>query len=754
MFRLLLTFLFSLFLISSIYAEEDLYSYKFSLDTTITGAITAEGNIFPSCETTLISFYYTYKAEMIAPHIDFFDENLSLIERITFDNSNTTLLNEPLVFDFDGDSFDEVVFAIVEPDRIWYLYFDPSNNPNLKSKIFEIPIKNNFRSVESRMISAQLDKDNFFELILSVTERIPKKNTINGMWAIDIEEKKVLWEDLSSENILMSKPINFVENNLSMVVYSGSSTESKTREFVFSNGIYFINKQNEPLIAYDKNFQELEKARIDTLVEDYSTNSVAFIRAVDPRNNLLWERKISDKPTKIKIDSVTINGKKRIILGTYTRGLSPSEKGIIEIINPSTGEVEKRIDLDGSLSSFYYNQQRVIITFHEDKSKATNPNEIRELNLGLNPIASAYDEAKHTPTKTININGENLLITYREPTYLQKIFLFDKNLNISGTIDAIGKIYFLKKLKLISVYDPRVRETKLFSILSIPWYDKISPTFIRNITISFLLIILVTMLLWINTLRVSSNKIKRQKKEIEDTHEELIETTSKLIRSEKLAVYGTIASGIAHEINSPLGAIINSAQRIKNNPSTDLEKNINLIEKAGKKSKAIIETLLVSTRKNSEDKTNLINVLNDWRELSQKQFENLGISFITKIDCNKLLAISSTELNQIFTNLFFNARDAISDNNCEIMEIYVSSQKEGNYCQVLIQDTGPGFSAEKLEHPFEAFETTKEKGKGTGLGLWVVKSILDNINGSIEIRNYEKGAEIEFKIPLFEKGNA
>jgi len=752
MFRPLLTFLLSLFLISNLFAEEDIYSYKFNLDTTITGAVVADGRIFPNCETTLISFYHTHKSEMIAPYIDFFDDNFNLLERITFDNSNTELLKEPLVFDFDGDSFDEVVFAIVEPDRIWYLYFDPSNNPSIKSKIFEIPIKDNFRSVESRMISAQLDEDNFLEIILSVTERIPKKYTINGMWAIDIEEKKVLWEELSSENLLLSKPINFAENNLSIVVYSGSSTESKTRQFVFSNGIYFINKRNEPLIAYDKNFQELEKVRIDTLVEDYSTNSVAFIRAIDPRNNLLWERKIGHKPTKVKIDSVTINGEKRIILGTYTYG-KYNKTGTIEIINPKTGKVEKSFDFDNAIYSFLYNQQRIIIAFHEDKSKAKNSYEIMELDLGLNPIASAYDEAKHTPTKTININGESLLITFRSPTYLQKIFLFDKNLNISGTIDAIGKIYLLKKLNLISVYDPRVRETKLYSILSISWYDKISPTFIRNITISFLLILFVTMLLWINTLRVSSNKIKRQKKEIEDTHEELKETTSKLIRSEKLAVYGTIASGIAHEINSPLGAIINSAQRIINNPDVDLEKNINLIEKAGKKSKAIIEKLLISTRKNNDDKTNLIDVLNDWKDLSLKQFENLGIKFISEIKCNNMLAISSTELNQIITNLFFNARDAITGENRSIKEIYVSSKKIENNCHVLIQDTGPGFSKEKLENPFEAFETTKEKGKGTGLGLWVVKNILDNINGSIKIKNYEKGAEIELIIPLFEKEN-
>lgn len=747
MCRILQTFLLLLLLISNLFAEEDMYSYRFNLDTTIAGAITTEGHIFPNCEITSISFYQTHISEETPPHIKFFDENFNLIEKIDFDNPNAILLKRPLVFDFDGDSFDEVVFAIVEPEKLWFLYFDPSNRPHIKSKIFEIPIKGNHKYVESKMISAQLDEDDFFEMILVTSELSIKNFTINGMWAIDIEEKKVLWEELSAEDLMQTKPINIVENNLSTVIYSGSAT-SGSKQFVFSNGNYFINRLEHPLIIYNKNLQRFEGLRIDTLAEDYSTNTVAFIRAIDSQNNLLWERKINGKGIKTKIDSVTINGEKKIILATYAKGLT-NKKNTIEIINPITGEVEKRIVFTDHVKLFFHNQQRIFVSVRKNKPKAANHYEIMELDLDLTPIASVQNEVKYSPANTTNLDGENLLITLRGTSTMQKIFVFDEGLNVRGAIDALGKVYFLDTFKKIAVYNMRIRETKLYSIQQIPWYDRVSPTFLRNLTISFLSIILVTMLLWIITLRVSSKKIKRQKKEIEDTHTELKKTTSKLIRAEKLAVYGTIASGIAHEINSPLGAIINSAQRIKNDPNADLEKNITLIEKAGKRSKAIIEKLLVSTRKSNDDKTILADVLNDWKELSQRQFDNLGINFISDIKCDNMLAISSTELNQIFTNLFFNARDAITDNNSNIKEIYVSSQKTNDYCHILIQDTGSGFSMEKLKNPFEAFETTKEKGKGTGLGLWVVKSILDNIDGSIQIRNYEKGAEIKITIPLF-----
>ncbi|MDA3861685.1 MAG: HAMP domain-containing sensor histidine kinase [Melioribacteraceae bacterium] len=750
MIRAIQTLYILLLLTTSLFAQEDIYSYRFNLDTTITGAVSQAEHIFPNCETTLISFYNTLKNEETLPYIDFFDENYEQIERITFDIPNTVLRKSPLVFDFDGDSFDEVVFAIIEPDRIYYLYFDPSNTPQIKSIVYEIPIKGN-KFVESKMIAAQLDEDDFFEMILLLGESYPKKNTINGMWAIDIEEKKMLWEDLSAEDLMTSKPINIVSDSLSFVICSGSAGNI-SNTFVFCNGNYFVKNKYLPQYSYNRNFQENKWAKVDTLVNDYSIDSVAFIRGIDAENNLLWQRNLGGKNVKVHIDSVTIDGKKRIILATYCYVRKKMGKSSIEIINPRTGTTENKTVFANFARSVFSDQQRIFVCFDREIEEGKDYYNIVELGLDLNPIMSFRDSHRQDPVETIKINEEDLLITTNGTSVLQKMFVFDNNLNIIGETNAIGKAHYLDRLKIIAVYDFRVRETKLYSIIHIPWYDRISPTLLRNVAFSFLTILLVTLLLWINTLRVASKKIKRQKKEIEETHAELKATTSKLIRSEKLAVYGTIASGIAHEINSPLGAIINSAQRIKNNPGTDLEKNITLIEKAGKRSKDIIEKLLVSTRtKSDNENTNMIDALNEWMELSQGQFENLGIKFITEINSNLLLAISSTELNQIFTNVFFNARDSISNINGGDKVITVFSAQHDNSCRIIIRDTGIGFSKEKLEIPFEAFNTTKEKGKGTGLGLWVVKSILDNINGQIKISNYENGAEVEIIIPLFEE---
>ncbi|MCF6269018.1 MAG: HAMP domain-containing histidine kinase [Melioribacteraceae bacterium] len=743
MYKILLTFLFSLLFMSNLFAEEDLYAYKFNLDTIIVGQIVGEGQIFPNSEIAYISIFNTYKDETIKPYIEFFDEKFTTIKKISF-KLNQRIKNKPLIFDFDGDSFDEVVFAITEENKLKYLYFDPSNTPIINTEIFELHV-NKGKSIVTNITPAQLDEDSFYELILTVSEQSMRKLTIRGMWAVDVEKKKVLWENLTSENLIKSNPINIVNDSLSFLIYSGSG-RTTAEHLSFSNEYYFFSDRSGNTTSYNKYLKISDSVIIDTNAADYSVDSIAFVRAVDSKNNQLWERIVGGREISTQIDTVSINNEKKILLAVYGESIKYKNKNFMEILNLQTGAVENSIVFNNRLRSLFIDKDRVFVSFSEGK--------IIKLNFELSIIDSSYSSYtnfRYHPIGRIEAKETYLLLAREGSGLLQNLVALNDELNIVSKISVRGSFFYLPKSKLISIYNTSDRKSKLFSIKLIPWYDRISPTLLRNITISFLSIIIVTMLLWIVTLRVSSKKINRQKKEIEDTHRELKKTTSKLIRAEKLAVYGTIASGIAHEINSPLGAIINSAQRIKNNPDTNFEKNIALIEKAGKRSKAIIETLLVSTRKNIDDNTILLEVLNDWMELSKRQFDNLGIKFISDINCSNMLAISSTELNQIFTNLLFNARDAITENNSSVKEIYISAKEKDNYCILLIKDTGGGFSEEKLKNPFEAFETSKEKGKGTGLGLWVVKSILDNINGSIQIKNYETGAEIVIAIPLFEK---
>jgi signal transduction histidine kinase len=730
-----------LFLVSfSLQAQDDIYQYKFNLDTTIAGALQVEGHIFPNSKINYISIFNKFKKESIKSYIEFYDEKFSKLEKISF-ATNKNIKKKPLLFDFDNDSYDEVIFTIEEPEKLSFIYYDPSNSPVIKTKIFELKLhKDKTYYIDISLSSAQLDNDKFHELLLAIGTYPANTIVLNGIWAIDIEKKKALWNVLSTERATRNKMINILNGDDSYIIYSIDASTFNNKRFTFSNGTYFLDNSDGTQTIYNSELQKISSATIDTLSEDYSVDSVAYIRAIDNNNNLLWERKLGGIATKTHLDTITINNQKKIILIVFASKINTNIINSIEILNPLTGEIEKKRNFKQSISDYFVYKQLIYLAFREEKTIA--------LDLELNQVASSKSNY------TINMFGKynNLLLLSKGSSHSKCLIAMNNEMEKRAMLTTKGTYSYLAKSKLISVHDTGRRKTKIYSIVKVPWYNRISMQTLRNLSISVLFILLLITLLWVNTLRLSSKKIREQKKKIEETHNKLKKTTSQLIRAEKLAVYGTVASGIAHEINSPLGAIINSAQRIKNDPNADIEKNISLIEKAGKKSKAIVEKLLISSRKkDNNEHTNLIDVLNDWKDLSQKQFDNLGINLISDIKCDKNLAISSVELNQIITNILFNARDAIMNSNSTIKEISISSKYSNNRCYLLIKDSGPGFSKAKLANPFIAFETTKEKGKGSGLGLWVVKNILDNVNGKINLRNYENGAEIEIIIPIFEE---
>jgi len=587
------------------------------------------------------------------------------------------------------------------------------------------------------MSPVQVEGDNFYELIVTINEQSVREFTKRGMWAISIQKRTSIWETYSAENLTKSNILNYAFNNEHYLIYSSSSGVTNKVKLFYSEGNYFyINTLLGDSSTYDKNFNINPTAILNPNSNGFSTDSVATVRAVNSKNELIWKNIVGGLHTVVNLNPILINNKEKILLSCISR-----QNSFLEIIDPITGAIEKRKELYGKYNISIY-QNRIFAS--------TNKNGIKEFDLDFNCIDSAQSKLKYYPFASVFFENEPLVLLKEGPGILQTLVALNSNLEKVASIEAQGAAYYLPKSKLISVYDAGKRVSRFFVIKSVEWYKQISVDTLRNLVISFLFVLTVIMVLWINTLRVSWKKIKKQKEELETAHNELKETTNKLVQAEKLAVYGTIASGIAHEINSPLGAIINSAQRIKGNKDINFNSNINLIEKAGKRAKSIIEKLLIGSHGNGiEAKTNFVEVLNEWKDLSIKQFENLGITLITEINGNPDLAISSTELNQILTNLLFNARDSIMDKGTEKKSVLIKTSVLESVYSIVVQDTGLGFSKSKLEKPFEAFVSTKEKGKGTGLGLWVIKNIIDNINGEIKVGNYEMGAVIEIKIPLY-----
>jgi len=738
MYRNLIYILILFASLTKIVAEEKMYPYRFDKDTTLTGLVLADGKIFDNNNYAFVAIYNSFRYENKPSSIIFYDNNFKVIETIKLTNNHSTFLRSTLVFDFDGDSYDEVVFGINDGTKIWFMYYDPSNTPQIKEKVLEIPYKSDYDTKVINWVPAQLEPDSFYEMVVTFNTHFLKEYTIRGIWGVDIERKEKIWGNYSAENYIKTAPINFVSGDLSYVVYASSARKLEKTKLIYSNNNYFYYNSREKFGSYyNTNFVKLPTAKFDHTAPDFSSDSLAVIRAVNSKNELVWKRIVGENEASVKIDSIKIGNKQKILLTC-----SDNKKSFLEIIDPFTGKVEKRKVLKDNYYDIFSSGDKIFAT--EFKRG------IIQFNLDFMQTKSGPSKFRYSPIAIVSIDDEDIVIGTEGSTIYQSLFALNKNLEKVANFEVQGQSYYLPKSGLISMFDSGKRVSKLFSLHKVEWYNNISVDTLRNLVISILLILVVTMILWLNTLRISWKKIKSQKEKLELTHNELKETTAKLVEAEKLAVYGTIASSIAHEINSPLGAIINSAQRIRDSKSTNIDGNINLIEKAGKRAKSIVEKLLLGAQRNEENaKTNLNDVIIEWKDLSGKQLENLGIKLNIEISENPDLAISSTELSQIITNLLFNSRDSMMDNNSENKTITLSSNIINNKCEIIIQDSGPGFSEAKLQKPFEAFVSTKEKGKGTGLGLWLIKNIIDNIGGEIKIGNYEMGAKVEIKIPLY-----
>ena len=242
---------------------------------------------------------------------------------------------------------------------------------------------------------------------------------------------------------------------------------------------------------------------------------------------------------------------------------------------------------------------------------------------------------------------------------------------------------------------------------------------------------------------------------------------AQLQQAQKMEAIGTLAGGIAHDFNNMLQAISGYTQILlmgKEASDPDYEK-LEAIEKSAQRASDLTKRLLIFSRK-VESKLRPV-VLNQEIEQVSKM---LGRTIPKMINIElylaenlKIINADPTQIEQIIMNLGVNARDAMSDGGRLIFEtesVILDEQyckthlgaRPGQYVKLSISDTGHGMDREILSHIFEPFYTTKETGKGTGLGLAMVYGIVKNHGGYIMCYS-EPGEGTTFKIyfPIIEK---
>jgi two-component system, cell cycle sensor histidine kinase and response regulator CckA len=243
---------------------------------------------------------------------------------------------------------------------------------------------------------------------------------------------------------------------------------------------------------------------------------------------------------------------------------------------------------------------------------------------------------------------------------------------------------------------------------------------------------------------------------------------AQFLRAQRLESLGTLASGIAHDLNNILTPILATAQLLQMK-SLDTQHHhyqelLELLEINAKRGASLVQQVLSFARGVDGKRTNL-QIKHLIREIRHIIHETFPKSIEVRIDVpSDLWAIAgdATQLHQVLMNLCVNARDAMPDGgtlkisakNLLIDENYVRMNldaKAGAYVVIAIADQGIGIPFEIVDRIFEPFFTTKELGKGTGLGLSTVLGIVKSHGGFIEVSSQVgKGTEFRVFLPAFE----
>jgi two-component system, NtrC family, sensor kinase len=243
---------------------------------------------------------------------------------------------------------------------------------------------------------------------------------------------------------------------------------------------------------------------------------------------------------------------------------------------------------------------------------------------------------------------------------------------------------------------------------------------------------------------------------LEKANEELRQAQDEIIRSEKLASVGRLAAGIAHEIGNPIGIILGYLDLLRSGDIEEEEKKdfLGRIESEITRVNQIIKDLLDFSRPSSGElvQTHVHETLqNTLGMLAPQPMMEKVHSRLELTASDDVVLANPNRLQQVFLNILLNAADALAEKGKreEERSITISSENSGEHIQVLFTDNGPGIAHDELAHIFDPFYTTKEPGRGTGLGLSVSYRIVESLGGTINAESaLDRGTKITLSIPL------
>lgn len=248
-----------------------------------------------------------------------------------------------------------------------------------------------------------------------------------------------------------------------------------------------------------------------------------------------------------------------------------------------------------------------------------------------------------------------------------------------------------------------------------------------------------------------SRKLERG---LQQKQKDLQDTQHQLRRTERLAELGTLASGMAHEIGTPMNVILGRAEHLMQRTADErIQKGLEIIITQVERITKIMNQLLTFARRCPLERRSidLRRTIADCLEVVQERIARHRISIETVYDEDMPLVFADPDqMSQVLLNLVINALHAMP--NGGVLRITLS--RSGGDLKLVILDTGHGIAESDLQKIFNPFFTTKEVGKGTGLGLTVVHGIVQEHGGSIAVESQSgQGTTFTITLPLAQSAN-
>jgi two-component system, NtrC family, C4-dicarboxylate transport sensor histidine kinase DctB len=262
-----------------------------------------------------------------------------------------------------------------------------------------------------------------------------------------------------------------------------------------------------------------------------------------------------------------------------------------------------------------------------------------------------------------------------------------------------------------------------------------------------------------------ANKINMQleniNKELEDEVNFQIDQRYKkeqlLIQQSKLASLGEMIGNIAHQWRQPLNTLGLVVQNIHFTYKEDglndefMDKSLNKVNLLTQNMSKTIDDFRNFFKPDKErENFNLNDLTKDTLALVEASFEHSGIKINTLDNSEVFIYGFRNEFSQTLINILNNAKDAIIDKNIEKPEVNIEIGLDNNYSFIKIKDNAGGIPSNIFDKIFDPYFTTKEEGKGTGIGLYMAKIIIEqNMKGKLEVKNINNGVEFTIKIPVY-----